>query len=60
VNDPQRAVDLVAAGVDGVTSDRTDVFTAMRERAVAGKPAVDGREPAAVVADGVEVDRPGG
>ncbi len=54
VNDPQRAIELVAAGVDGVTSDRPEVFTAMREGA---KAVVDVRAPAAVVADGTEIDR---
>jgi glycerophosphoryl diester phosphodiesterase len=60
VNDPRRAIDLVAAGVDGVTSDLPEVFTAMREHAAAEKPAVDVREPAVAVADGAEADRPAG
>ena len=61
VNDPQRAIDLVAAGVDGVTSDLPEVFTAMRESTAAQpgqEAAVDLRAPVAMVADGTELDRP--
>ncbi|MBT0773832.1 glycerophosphodiester phosphodiesterase [Kineosporia sp. J2-2] len=41
VNDPQRALELVAAGVDGVTSDLPEVFTAM---AAAAPRVIDVRE----------------